>query len=53
VVSTWRKALIAAVPAVIAFLSAVGVVLPEDIESSAVAAITGIAAVLVYLVPND
>ena len=50
--SKYRKAILAFIPAVIAFLSAIGVVLPADIQSSADAVVGGVFAVLVYLVPN-
>ena len=49
----YRKALIAFIPAVIAFLSAIGVILPDDIQTSAVTVINSVTAVLVLLVPNS
>lgn len=49
----YRKAIIAFIPAVIAFCSAIGVILPDDIQSSATTVINSVAAVLVLLIPNE
>ena len=52
-ITRYSKALIALIPAVIAFASAVGVVLPADIETTTVGIITSATALLVFLVPNS
>lgn len=52
-VPRYRKAIIAFIPAVIAFLSAIGVVFPDEIQSSATTVINSVAAILVLLIPNE
>ena len=52
-ITRYSKALIALIPALIAFASAVGIVLPADIETSTVGIISSAAALLVFLVPNS
>jgi hypothetical protein len=49
----YRKAVIAALAGGLAVLNALGVPVAEDLSTNLVAAINAVAAVLVYVIPNE
>lgn len=50
--SRYRKAILAAIPAVLAVLAALGIVVPDGTSDALTAVVTSVFAALVLLVPN-